>query len=138
MTQDIQDSSLQFASHVLEILSEPLSAAIVPDGVEVSDTALRLDFPVMIAVAVACLPIFFTGHLIARWEGGLFFGYYIAYTAYLVLAATIPSVSRTFGFVMLGFVGPLTVVTLVVGVVRAVRRKESSASDRNDSTADPS
>lgn len=96
-----------------------LSAAIVPNGVEVSDSAIRLDIPVMIAVAVACLPIFLTGHLIARWEGGLFFGYYLGYTTYLVLAATIPAVSRTFGFVMLVFVVPLTVITLVVGVVRS-------------------
>ena len=43
--------------------------------------------PVMLAVAGACLPIFFTGHLIARWEGWLFFGYYVAYTQFLVLAS---------------------------------------------------
>jgi len=26
----------------------------------------------MIAAAVACLPIFYIGHRISRWEGGLF------------------------------------------------------------------
>lgn len=98
-----------------------LSAAIVPGGVEVSEAALRFDIPVMIAVAVACLPIFFTGHLIARWEGGLFVGYYVAYTLYLVLAATNPSVGRTFGLMMLAFVVPLTGITLVVGVIRSLR-----------------
>lgn len=96
-----------------------LSAALVPGGVEVSRAALRLDIPVMIAVAVACLPIFFTGHMIARWEGGLFLGYYVAYTTYLVLAATVPAISRNFGFVMLVFVVPLTMITLAVGVVRS-------------------
>jgi cation:H+ antiporter len=99
-----------------------LSAAIVPNGFEVSDTALRLDIPVMIAVAVACLPIFFTGHLIARWEGGLFLGYYIAYTTYLVLTATIPAVSRTFGLMMLVFVVPLTVIALIVGAARSMKK----------------
>ena len=39
------------------------------------------DMPVMVAVAVACLPVFFTGSLIARWEGLLFLAYYVAYTA---------------------------------------------------------
>ena len=34
---------------------------------------------VMIAVALACLPIFATGHRIARWEGALFLGYYAVY-----------------------------------------------------------
>ncbi len=98
-----------------------LSAAVSPGGVEVSPTALRLDIPIMIAVAVACLPIFFTGHVIARWEGGLFLAYYAAYTAYLVLAATNEAISRTFGGIMLGFVVPLTVVTLLICVARAVR-----------------
>ena len=44
--------------------------------------------PVMIAVAVACLPVFFTGIRISRWEGALFLFYYAAYVLYLILAAT--------------------------------------------------
>ena len=102
-----------------------LSAACLPDGMAVSERALHLDIPVMIAVAVACLPIFFTGHLIARWEGGLFFGYYLGYTTYLVLEATIPSASRTLGWIMLAFVVPLTVITLVLGVVRSLKAKRA-------------
>ncbi len=98
-----------------------LSAAVSPGGVQVSQTALRLDIPVMIAVALACLPIFFTGHVIARWEGGLFLAYYCMYTASLILAATNEHASRTFGGIMLGFVVPLTVVTLLIGVVRSVK-----------------
>ena len=101
-----------------------LSAAVSPNGVEVSQTALWLDIPIMIAVAVACLPIFFTGHVIARWEGGLFLVYYFAYTAYLILAATNEAVSRTFGGIMLVFVLPLTAVTLSVCVIRALRQQQ--------------
>ena len=67
------------------------------------------------------LPIFFTGNLIARWEGGLFLGYYVAYTAYLVFTAINADFTRTFGVVMIGFVIPVTTVTLVVGVVRSRR-----------------
>jgi cation:H+ antiporter len=98
-----------------------LSSAVVPGGVDVSETALKLDIPVMIAVAVACLPIFFTGHLIARWEGGLFLGYYLAYTGYLVARAMFPEYSRTFERVMLTFVIPLTVITLTIGAIRSLR-----------------
>jgi cation:H+ antiporter len=104
------------------------SAAVSPDGVEVSQTALRFDIPVMIAVALACLPIFFTGHVIARWEGALFLAYYCVYTAYLILAATNESVSRTLGGIMLGFVVPLTVITLLVGVARSVKSASPDAS----------
>ena len=110
-------------SNIFNILSVlGLSASVAPGGVEVSQTALRLDIPIMIAVAVACLPVFFTGHVIARWEGGLFLAYYLAYTAYLILAATNEAVSRTLGGIMLGFVVPLTVVTLSVCVFRAMHR----------------
>jgi cation:H+ antiporter len=113
-----------------------LSAIVAPDGIRVSPEALRLEIPIMIAVAVACLPIFFTGNLIARWEGGLFFAYYVAYTTYLVLAATHAAITRTFGVIITAFVIPLTAITLAVGVVRALRgrtlaeAKQENASDK--------
>jgi len=98
-----------------------LSATVAPDGLPVSAAVLWFDLPVMVAVAVACLPIFFTGSVIARWEGALFLGYYTAYTTYLILGATQHDALSTFSFVMGAFVGPLTVVTLVVLSIRAWR-----------------
>ncbi len=112
-----------------------ISSLVSVDGVAVSETAFRLDIPVMVAVAIACLPIFFTGHLIARWEGGLFLAYYFAYTAYLAMAATVPTLTRTFGVVMLSFVIPLTVVTLAITFVRAIRRNGDSG--MNSDISDP-
>ncbi len=79
---------------------------------------IRFDIPVMVAVALACLPIFATGHLVKRWEGALFLGYYLAYVLYLVLAATEHAALPAFSSAMLGFVLPLTVVTLIVLLVR--------------------
>ena len=103
-----------------------ISGLVSSAGVSVSEAAFRLDIPVMIAVALSCLPIFFTGHVIARWEGGLFLVYYCAYTAYLVLAATVPGLTRTFAVVTIGFVLPLTVLTLIIGVIRHVRTERES------------
>jgi cation:H+ antiporter len=74
-----------------------VSSMVAADGITAPESAIQFDLPVMIGVAVACLPIFFDGHLIARWEGGLFFAYYCIYTAYLVLSATHPAFARTFG-----------------------------------------
>ena len=74
-----------------------LSAAVSAQGVAVPLSALRFEIPVMIAVAIVCLPIFFTGQRIARWESGLFLGYYAAYTLYLG-SPTRPAMSRTFGY----------------------------------------
>lgn len=97
-----------------------VSGLVGPQGVHVSEVALTFDVPVMIAVAAACLPVFFTGHLIARWEGALFFAYYCAYTTYLVLSETGSNGTQAFGTLVLGFVVPLTVITLAVTVYRAL------------------
>ncbi|MFT5370327.1 MAG: cation:H+ antiporter [Candidatus Latescibacterota bacterium] len=67
-----------------------LAGAIAP--IEISQQTLWVDLPIMLAVTVVCLPVFFTGRIIARWEGVLFLGYYVGYTAFLVLAATGASV----------------------------------------------
>ena len=98
-----------------------LTALLVPDGLSVAPALLRFDLPVMLAAAAACLPVFFAGHRIARWEGALFFGYYLAYTTYLVFDATGHDALPAYSAVMLEFVLPLTVVTLLVVLARSVR-----------------
>lgn len=100
-----------------------LAGLIAPDGISVPPAALGFDIPVMIATAVACLPIFFTGREIARWEGFLFLGYYAAYTAYLLLNATGHDALPVFSFVMLIFVVPLSAVTLFVLFARSLNRR---------------
>lgn len=98
-----------------------ITAFVSSGGIGVSASAYQFDLPVMVAVAIACMPIFFTGHVIARWEGALFLAYYVAYTSYVVMAANGLGLTRTLATVMLGFVLPLTAVGLAVGVFRAVR-----------------
>ena len=109
-------------SNIFNILAVLGCTAIVsPAPLPVSTAALAFDIPVMIAVAVACLPIFFTGGVIARWEGLLFFGYYVAYTVYLFLNATHHETLPVFNTVMLAFVIPLTVITLLVSSLKTMR-----------------
>jgi cation:H+ antiporter len=84
------------------------------DGLAIAPSVLNFDIWVMLAVALACLPIFVTGREIARWEGAVFLGYYVAYVAYLLLAAQQHAALPAFSATMIGFVIPLTVVTLVV------------------------
>ena len=106
-------------SNILNILAVlGLSSMVAPEGIAVSIDALSLDIPVMIAVTIACLPIFFTQYRIDRWEGYLFFGYYLAYTTYLILHAALPERGHTFALIMLLFVVPLTSITLLVTVIR--------------------
>ncbi len=98
-----------------------LSAMVSPDPVTVSTEALRFDMPAMLAVSLACLPIFFTGHMIARWEGALFLFYYCMYICYLVFVALQHPFTRPFIVWMIFFVTPLTIVTLSVSVYRHLR-----------------
>ena len=91
-----------------------VAALVTPGGLAVAPALVNFDIPVMIAVAFACLPIFATGHRIARWEGAVFLIYYVVYVAYLVLAATQHDALQSFSASMLGFVLPLPGVTLLV------------------------
>jgi cation:H+ antiporter len=87
-------------------------------GLLLSQAVLNFDLWVMLAVALACLPVFLTGREIARWEGAVFLLYYAAYVGYLILAAQQHDLLGTFSTAMLSFVLPLTVITLVVSVLR--------------------
>ncbi len=95
-----------------------VAGMISGSGIIVSEAARNFDLWVMLAVAIACLPIVMTGREIARWEGGVFIAYYVAYTAYLVLAAQQHADLPAFSSVMLGYVLPLTVIALVTSFVR--------------------
>jgi cation:H+ antiporter len=106
-----------------------VSSFVNAQGLVVSPEALWLDIPVMIAVAVACLPVFFTGHLIARWEGAMFVGYYFAYTTYLILVASKSASAVPFAATILLFVMPLTAITLAIGVWRTVKSRNASIGD---------
>jgi cation:H+ antiporter len=104
-----------------------VTSIVAPSGIAVSDAVIRFDIPLMIVVAVACLPIFFTGCKISRWEGALLIGYYIAYTLYLYLASSKHAALTTFSTVMLYFVIPLTAVTIIIIAVQEWKQKSRSA-----------
>ncbi|MFY3386197.1 calcium/sodium antiporter [Paracidovorax sp. MALMAid1276] len=89
-------------------------------GLTVPGSVLAFDIWVMLAVALASLPIFLSGREIARWEGAVFLGYYVAYVSYLIMAAQDHAALPTYSAVMMSFVIPLTLVTLVVSLIRKV------------------
>ena len=95
-----------------------MTGLVADGGLPISGTVQGFDLWVLLAVAIACVPVFLTGREIARWEGGLFLLYYVAYTGYLVLAAKGSPLLPTVRSAMLSFVLPLTVVTLVVTLIR--------------------
>jgi cation:H+ antiporter len=100
-----------------------LSAIVAPGGLAVPPASVTFDIPFMVAVAVACLPLFLSGYRISRWEGFFFLAYFAAYMVYLLLGAaehdSLPQYSR----VLFEFVVPITGVTLGVVGVRAWRAR---------------
>lgn len=99
-----------------------VAGILAPNGLTVASSVLRFDLPVAIAACLACLPVFFTGHVISRWEGGLFLGYYAAYTSYLILAAKNHDSLPMFSTMMMWFVIPLTLLTAATIMYRANRK----------------
>ena len=98
------------------------SASVWAGGLDVPPGLLMFDFVVVLAVTLACLPVFYTGHRMARWEGALFLGYYVVYVMFLILEASDhPSLPRVRDAVV--FLGlPITAVTLAVLVWKERRR----------------
>ncbi len=104
-----------------------LTSAIAPGGVAVNPDALAFDIPIMVVVAVVCLPVFLTGGAIARWEGLLFLAFYAAYTAYLVLHAQQSPLTGDIADVFLRVVFPVTALTLLASIAHWVRTRDPQA-----------
>lgn len=110
-------------SNIFNILCVLGGTSLVAGEVAVPAPAMHLDIPVMIAVALACLPIFFTGYRISRGEGVVFLAYYLAYTLFLVLQAQHHDAAPALGRAMLAFALPLTALTLAVVSFRYLLRQ---------------
>lgn len=95
-----------------------LGSAVSPAGIIVSPLAIKSDIPIMIAVAVICIPVFYTKYRIDRWEGGILALYYAAYTVYLFLSATQNPALNPFTAIMTTVVLPITVLFILVTAIR--------------------
>jgi len=111
-------------SNIFNILSVlGISALVAPTGLIVASAVIRFDALVMIAVSLACFPVFFSDFQIKRWEGGLFVSYYVFYVTYLVLQGSQHNVTDEFAFAMRWFVLPLTALTLLTMLALAWHRQ---------------
>ena len=95
-----------------------ITGLVSAGGIAVPPSINNFDLWVMLAVCFACIPVFLTGREIARWEGGVFLLYYVAYITYLILASQEHAALGAYSTAMLSFVIPLTVITLVVVMIR--------------------
>ncbi len=61
---------------------------VTPQGIPVTTELIWIDIPVMALVALVCIPVFLSGRIITRLEGGLFVAAYATYLACLVVGRT--------------------------------------------------
>jgi cation:H+ antiporter len=98
-----------------------LSGIVSANGLGIAPAVLNFDIWVMVAVAIACLPVLLLHRQIGRKRGLLFLAYYTVYVVYLVLGAQQHDALDKFSAVMASFVLPITIVTLVAMVVQQQR-----------------
>jgi cation:H+ antiporter len=108
-----------------------LSGVVSRDGLSIAPAVLHFDLWVMVAVAFACLPVFLLRNEIGRRRGLMFLAFYAAYVAYLILGAQQHDALDEFSAVMLSFVLPIAIVTLVAMVIRGQQARERAAQPRD-------
>lgn len=58
---------------------------LVPvNGLALPDSLVRVDIPIMVAVAALCIPIFLSGRRVTRHEGAFMVGAYLAYLVFVL------------------------------------------------------
>lgn len=83
-------------------------------GLTIAESVQAFDIWVMLAVMLACVPVFMSCREISRWEGVYFLGYYAAYTTYLVLAAQHSSFLVKYTETLTTIVIPASLMTFVL------------------------
>ena len=99
------------------------TALVAPTSLSVSPNALAFDLPVMLGVAVLCLPVFYTGYRVTRAEGLLFLGLYLAYGLHVVSFTTGMPLAAKLEHMMLFYILPALLVFLLFSTLRAWRRQ---------------
>jgi len=115
-------------SNIFNIVSVlGLSSVVAPGGILVPQAALDFDLWVMIAVAVAALPIFFFGYRIGRGGGIFFLTFYLAYMAYLILEAQGAAIFPAYRELMLIYVSPVVAIILLIILIKAFKQSKNLA-----------
>lgn len=86
----------------------------------------RVDLPIMLGVAVLCMPLFFTGAILDRVEGALFLTLYAAYLWYMLAVAQAHSYLPLLKTGVLYGLVPVVLIYLVGALVHDLRKRKVS------------
>lgn len=116
-------------SNIFNIVSVLGLASIVsPHGIAVSSAALHFDIPVMIAVSLACLPVFFANYRISKVNGAMFLVFYVIYLVYLFMSSSQHDSLDEYRTALIYVIAPVTGITLTVIAWRAWKLGHPDAS----------
>ena len=99
-----------------------ISGLVSGGGLPVGPEMISQDLPVMVFVAVACLPVFLIGHTIDRWEGAVLLACYCLYTTALICEAQGRVAGLAWVTRVAWVLGPLAVTAYMVTLVRQFAR----------------
>lgn len=119
-------------SCLFNMVAVPAGMALVgTGGLAVSVDALTIDIPVMILAVIVCLPVFFSGHRISRYEGALFLLYYLVYFLLLYSRSISDSYLNQYQTELAVFAIAVIAVTIIVIAYRTTRyyRRDSNETD---------
>ncbi|MCF5707726.1 calcium/sodium antiporter [Pseudomonas syringae] len=100
-----------------------LTALVAPVPLTISPNALVFDLPIMLGVAVLCVPLFYSGYRIDRIEGLFLLSLYLTYGLHIVSISTGMLLAERLEGMMLRFIVPLLGAIVAFGTVRAWRRQ---------------
>lgn len=122
--RDIAVGSI-IGSNILNLLAVlGVSGLFIEGAIPVQSVLLQFDMLVLIAASLLCIPIFYTGFRIERWEGGIFFFFYLSYLFYLYLSNTGHEWLEGFTNLMIYFALP--VIGVILLIVTALEWKKRS------------
>ncbi len=100
-----------------------LSGLVSPIPLLAGEQLVQLDIPVMLGVALLCVPLFFTGAILDRIEGALFLMLYVAYVWYLVATALAQTYIGTLQNGIIFGLLPLVLVYTLYSLWHSLRRR---------------
>jgi len=111
--------------NILAVLG--LSGLLSPIPLLASEQLMQIDVPMMLAVAVLCLPLFFTSSTLNRFEGFLFLMVYVSYVWFTVAMALsldyLPQLQTALIYGLAPFVGLFVLVCLIA---EQIKRRSAS------------
>jgi len=111
-------------SNILNLLAVlGVSGLFIPGAIPVQDVLVSFDLIVLIAASILCVPIFYTGYKIVRWEGAMFLFFYFAYLFYLYLSSADHDFLTVFVNMLIYFIIPVVILAILLNTALEAKKR---------------